>query len=209
MIISLYALVPKRIYLQLLWKQAAMITQGIQEEDILGGPEDPLNTNIVFLQKPNKSKSKNNALTRPLRGAEQLSSLLEDQQNIKAMIKDKAKSGEESLDIKGCSIKWGVIPGSYEDCLATRFFVMTLPTLASPKSRKWIVLLDRHLYFFNTVMDINVREMVPLRHCIVSYIAETENGEDGGIIVVSRTKAPIQSWYLYSPIAAERRIWMR
>jgi hypothetical protein len=196
---------PKRYDLQLLWKQAAMITQNIQEEDILGGPEDPLNTNIVFLQKPNKSKKRTNAL----KGAEELSSLLEDQQNIKAMIKNKAKNGEDTLDIKSCSIKWGVIPGSYEDCLATRFFVMTLPTLASPKSRKWIVLLDRHLYFFNTVMDINIREKVPLRFCTVYYIPETENGEDGGIIVVNRTKAPTQSWYLYSPVPAERRIWMR
>ena len=194
-------------------KQATIISQSIQEEDITAGPEDPLNTNIVFLRKPKKSQTASGGAAagtqRPLKATE-LRAVIAEQQAVKSAIKNKEREVQEkALDIKSCSIKWGIIPGSYEDCLSTRFFSMQLPTLSSPKSRKWVVLLDRYLYFFNTVMDINIREAVPLKYCTVSYIPETENGEDGGIIVINRTKSPIQSWYLYTAIAAERKIWMR
>ena len=191
----------QNLYNELLWRKAisvntSMDDRSIQTFDI----EDPHSSKMVFLKRVRRKEQK-------VDDSATAAAIEKEREREREKKASKNKNGPElhRITVPGesfanVSLLVSAIPGSYDDSHGGAVFLHQLPSLASAKSRAWMVLMDRTVYIYNQTTDLNPAESITLKSCTV-----TKTDED--IVVLTRNKAPTGSWYIHSPTQQQNNLW--
>jgi hypothetical protein len=110
---------------------------------------------------------------------------------------------QQELRPQGGAVSWSVIPGSTEDSMHGSVILLADETPTSARLRRWLVVMDRMLYFYQNYSDPHPVAAVELRHFYSATL------DEHGVIRLIRRKAPVDQYYLVVSDSSERNTWLR
>lgn len=110
---------------------------------------------------------------------------------------------QAELRPQGGAVSWSVIPGSTEDSMHGSVILLADQTPTSSRLRRWLVIMDRMLYFYQNYSDPHPVAAVELKHFYSATL------DEHGVIRLIRRKAPVDQYYLVVSDSSERNTWLR
>ena len=189
------------LYHELLWRKGVTVNTSVDDHSIQTFDiEDPHSSKIVFLKRVKRKEQKTDS-------AAMSAAIKKERMRRQDQMKNSGKNDQQvhKINVPGesfasASLLVSAIPGSYDDSHGGAIFLHQLPSLASAKSRVWMVLMDRTVYIYNQTTDITPMVSISLKSCTVTKT-------DDGVVILTRTKSPAGSWYIHSPIQQQNNLW--
>ena len=196
----------QNVYNELLWRKGVSINTSVDDHLVeTFNIEDPHHSKMVFLKRV-KRKEQHQETSAMAAAIEKHKKLEEEKKRGRRKIDGEKDQREvHKIQVPGekfasASLLVSTIPGSYDDSHGGAVFLHEVPSLASSRTKVWMILMDRTVHMYHQTTDLTPMESITLKSCTV-----TKNDE--GIVILTRTKAPACSWYIYSNITQQNNLW--